>query len=224
MHLDSPEALKTDTAAQAAVSTEMQKEPDNQPSEAAAEPAAEQEALHAELSALRVENRTLKEKLKAAAENTALSNKPEKEQAPDAVRQLTELKEELTDAVYLLVTAYEAATEKIDRLLAMPVPQTETQAKSRLVPQAAAGIAVGTAAGITAGTALSSQLPGDTDEKFKKLAEDLPDTMPQEKKISIIETLKNNARPAAHVKPTLAVTHKERANAKHLLQKYSKIK
>lgn len=218
MHLDSPEAPITDTAAQAALSMEKQKEPDNQPSSAAAEPpAAEQEALHAELSALREENRALKEKLEAAAENTALSNKPEKEQAPDAVRQLTELKEELTDAVYLLVTAYDAATEKIDHLLAMPVPQTEAQAKSRLVPQA-------TVAGITAGTALSSQLPGDTDEKFKKLAEDLPDTMPQEKKISIIEALKNNARPAAHVKPTLAVTHKERANAKHLLQKYSKIK
>lgn len=210
MHLDAQEKPAAAETANGAGNADRYKEPEGQPEQINPE---QRDALDAELLALREENRALKEKLEEAKKSAALLDKTAEEKEYSAAQQLKELKSELTDAVYLLVSAYEAATEKIDQLLTGTFPKIEGQPHAPTASQDAAGAA-----------ALSPLLPGGTDEQWGKLAENIPDALPEEKKRSIIEALKNSARPPEHVKPALAVTHKERANAKHLLQKYSKIK
>lgn len=129
----------------------------------------------------------------------------------DTISRLNELKTALTDEVYLLVRAYEDTVEKIDSLIgSLTLSPQQDKPKN--------GNAQG-AADSTANAPQETRFPSREVHSSKAA-----DKLNEEKKVSIIETLKNNSTPAEPVKPTFGVTHKERANAKNLLQKYAKIK
>lgn len=167
--------------------------------------------LEMRLKALAAENEALRE------EKLELSQRAESRQAEaagrteDTIGRLNELKTALTDEVYLLVRAYEDTVEKIDSLIGS---LTLSPRRDKPDNEKAQGALDG-----------AKCAPGETrlpagEEHAPKAA----DKLNEEKKVSIIETLKNNSTPAEPVKPTFGVTHKERANAKNLLQKYAKIK
>ena len=161
------------------------------------------QALLAENEALHKENQELLLRCDAFEKETI-------GKTDDIRRQLTELKTALTDRVYLLVCAYEETIEKIDRLIeSLP---------AEIARDDAAAAQAQTRAVDTGAVPHQTRLPsGDS------LSSKAADTLTEEKKVSIIETLKNNSTPAEPVKPAFGVTHKERANAKNLLKKYSKI-
>ena len=161
------------------------------------------QALLAENEALRKENQELLLRCDAFEKESI-------GKTDDIRRQLTELKTALTDRVYLLVCAYEETIEKIDSLIeSLP---------AEIARDGAATAQAQTRAVDTGAVPHQTRLPsGDS------LSSKAADTLTEEKKVSIIETLKNNSTPAEPVKPAFGVSHKERANAKNLLKKYSKI-
>lgn len=162
------------------------------------------QALQAENEALRKENQELSKRCESF--QTEAAGKRD-----DTINQLNELKTALTDRVYLLVCAYEETIEKIDRILESLSPSPGmAEPKNEEAPKT-----VFSDASASQRTQLHAGEP-----PVSKAA----DALTEEKKVSIIETLKNNSKPAEPVKPAFGVTHKERANAKNLLKKYSKIK
>lgn len=165
------------------------------------------QALQAENEALRKENQELSKRCESL--QTEAAGKTD-----DTVNQLNELKTALTDRVYLLVCAYEETIEKIDRLLESLSPSPEKSGMGEPKNEEAPKIVDSDASAAQHTQLHAGELP------VSKAA----DALTEEKKVSIIETLKNNSKPAEPVKPAFGVTHKERANAKNLLKKYSKIK
>lgn len=173
--------------------------------------AQEMAQLELQLNSLTAENEALRK------ENQALSQRAESRQAEaagrteDTIGRLNELKTTLTDEVYLLVRAYEDTVEKIDSLIGSLTLSVRRDKPDNEKAQVALDGA--------ANAPQETRLPAGEVHAPKAA-----DKITEEKKVSIIETLKNNSTPAEPVKPTFGVTHKERANAKNLLQKYAKIK
>lgn len=172
---------------------------------ALSKPGAQLQALLAENEALRKENQEL------LRSHDAFQKKSDGKM-DDIRRRLTELKAALTDNVYLLVCAYEETIEKADRLLeSLSSPSPEgAKPENEEAPDVT---------GRDVSAAQETQPFGGVRPAAKTA-----NMLTEDKKVSIIETLKNNSKPAEPVKPAFGVTHKERANAKKLLKKYSKIK
>ena len=139
--------------------------------------------LEMRLKSLTAENEALRE------ENLELSQRAESCRAESAGRteetigRLNELKTALTDEVYLLVRAYEDTVEKIDSLIGSLTLSVRRDKPDNEKAQVALDGAI--------------SAPGETRLPAGEVhAPKAANILAEEKKVSIIETLKNNSTPA----------------------------